>query len=31
ITVVSILPIICVYPFVQRYFVTGITLGAVKS
>lgn len=31
ITVVSIAPIICVYPFVQRYFVTGITLGAVKS
>lgn len=31
ITVVSIVPIICVYPFVQKYFVTGITLGAVKS
>ncbi len=31
ITVVSILPIISVYPFVQKYFVTGITLGAVKS
>lgn len=31
ITVVSIAPIICIYPFVQKYFVTGITLGAVKS
>jgi len=31
VTVVTILPIICVYPFVQKYFVTGMTLGAVKS
>ena len=31
VTVVTVLPIICVYPFVQKYFVTGITLGAVKS
>lgn len=31
VTVVTVLPIICVYPFVQRYFVTGMTLGAVKS
>ncbi|MCF0135614.1 MAG: carbohydrate ABC transporter permease [Lachnospiraceae bacterium] len=29
--VASTLPILCVYPFVQRYFVTGVTLGAVKS
>lgn len=29
--VVSTLPILCVYPFVQKYFVTGMTLGAVKS
>ena len=29
--VVSTLPILCVYPFVQKYFVTGVTLGAVKS
>ena len=29
--VVSTLPILCIYPFVQKYFVTGITMGAVKS
>lgn len=25
------LPIICVYPFVQRYFVQGVMIGAVKG
>ncbi|WP_394524729.1 carbohydrate ABC transporter permease [Lacrimispora sp. JR3] len=29
--VVTSLPIICVYPFVQRYFVQGMTMGAVKG
>jgi len=29
--VVSTLPILIVYPFVQKYFVTGMTLGAVKQ
>lgn len=30
-TVVAIGPIIFVYPFVQRYFTQGITIGAVKG
>lgn len=30
-TVVATIPILCVYPFVQKYFVTGITLGGVKG
>ena len=29
--VVAVLPIICVYPFMQRYFVKGVTVGAVKG
>jgi putative aldouronate transport system permease protein len=29
--VLTALPIVTVYPFIQRYFVTGVTLGAVKG
>lgn len=29
--VIAVFPILCVYPFFQRYFVTGMTVGAVKS
>ena len=31
ITVVSALPIMVVYPFLQKYFVTGMALGSVKG
>lgn len=29
--VVVTLPILCVYPFIQKYFVTGVMIGAVKG
>ncbi len=28
---VSTAPILCVYPFVQKYFVTGVMIGSVKG
>ena len=31
VTVVVVLPIICVYPFFQRFFTKGIMIGAVKG
>ncbi|MCC3374469.1 carbohydrate ABC transporter permease [Cohnella sp. REN36] len=29
--VIGIVPIVCIYPFFQKYFVKGLTIGAVKG
>lgn len=29
--VVAVAPILCVYPFIQKYFVAGVMVGAVKG
>ena len=29
--IVSTVPILCVYPFIQKHFVKGVMVGAVKE
>lgn len=29
--ILTMLPIVCLYPFLQRYFITGLTIGGVKE
>lgn len=31
IAIVIVIPIACIYPFFQRYFISGLTIGAVKG
>jgi putative aldouronate transport system permease protein len=31
IAVIAVLPLLIAYPFFQKYFVKGITLGSVKG
>ncbi len=30
-TIITAAPIVCLYPFLQRYFITGLTIGGVKE
>ena len=29
--IIATVPIMCIYPFLQKYFMTGLTLGGVKG
>jgi len=29
--VVTMLPVMCVFPFLQKYFVKGVMVGAIKA
>lgn len=29
--IVTVLPIICIYPFLQRFFIKGVMIGAIKD
>ena len=29
--VVSTVPIMCVYPFIQKYFIKGVMIGSIKG
>lgn len=30
-TIITAFPIVCLYPFLQRYFISGLTIGGVKE
>ena len=31
VVIAAVAPLMCVYPFVQKYFVKGVMVGAVKG
>ena len=30
-TAVTVIPVMCIYPFIQKYYMKGIMIGAVKG
>jgi len=31
VTMITVIPVMCIYPFLQKYFVKGIMIGAIKG
>ena len=31
VTMITVIPVLCIYPFFQRFFIKGMTVGAVKG
>jgi putative aldouronate transport system permease protein len=31
VVIISIVPVMCIYPFIQRYFTSGVMIGALKG
>ena len=29
--IISTVPILCIYPFVQKYFMKGVMMGSIKE
>ena len=30
-TIITVVPILCIYPFMQKYFATGVLVGSIKA
>ena len=31
VTMITVVPVLCIYPFFQRYLIKGLMIGAVKG
>ena len=30
-TIITVVPILCIYPFMQKYFAKGVLVGSIKA